>query len=661
MRNRKNCWMLLCCLLCLCLLCAGAQAAEKPVIRSSARMRYAVSDSYVWTVTEEGIISCYDTEKMIRTEAGTLQNVSHVAAGGERLYCLSVQDGQQSICTFTPGSGQSAVRTLETDFAVVQMEAADWLYLLGDDGCIYWAVDRGSSMPYAVIKWEVAGWQNESISAIAVYGGYVCTYSRETGLLSVIRRMQTEDVLLNPPVRAEGLCYVQIGQSREGALYIYALRDAKLQAGLIEINAATGESRTSELLWPGLSMGLRRNADTLYTLSEDGRELYAVSLAGSKAEKARTLTLLNTFFGLEEPSPLVEAALADFAEKYPDIRVTESWINDVRVIATGIMAGTEGYDVTTIQENYTLISSMDMYRAGASVNLEEIPQIAQVLSECADVLAPVTAEGHLLGIPEFYNPYLWSVNTSLADSLGAAIPRDGWTWEDFFALAEQVKQYNDCHAEKIWLLEDNIGTLPYFLVQYNANTVDVLKGTARYDAKEFVDALEKWTQLCREELVLFRTDGGNPRALLRSDCAVSYQMAVEGAYGELILPPVFDAQTRYPVNVARTVINANSPCREEAKYLISLLFTRERLRQNAYCANNGCLLRADMEKELKNDPDGNKRVWYAIMENAVQDYYVGDLYKDQWKQLYPQLMDGTLSPAEYAQICQMRAEMVLSE
>ena len=68
-----------------------------------------------------------------------------------------------------------------------------------------------------------------------------------------------------------------------------------------------------------------------------------------------------------------------------------------------------------------------------------------------------------------------------------------------------------------------------------------------------------------------------------------------------------------------------------------------------------------MEKELKNDPDGNKRVWYAIMENAVQDYYVGDLYKDQWKQLYPQLMDGTLSPAEYAQICQMRAEMVLSE
>lgn len=50
----------------------------------------------------------------------------------------------------------------------------------------------------------------------------------------------------------------------------------------------------------------------------------------------------------------------------------------------------------------------------------------------------------------------------------------------------------------------------------------------------------------------------------------------------------------------------------------------------AFRTNNGYLLKTDMENDLKNDPSGNKRVWYAMLQNAVQDYYIGDLYKDQW-------------------------------
>ncbi len=333
----------------------------------------------------------------------------------------------------------------------------------------------------------------------------------------------------------------------------------------------------------------------------------------------------------------------------------------MRVIATDIMAGAEGCDITTIQENSTFISSIDMYRAGAAVNLEEIPEIADTLARCADVFAPMSAEGHLIGIPHFYQPYIWSLNETLAAELGVEIPRDGWTWADFFALGETVRQYNASHGTQLYLLQDQMGTLPYFLVQYNANTVDALRGTANYNDAGFIDDLTRWTQLCRDRLVLFREqETMNSRALLYANGA-GYSSAVEGEYGPLLLPPVFDGQTRYPADVVRTVINANSPCREAAEYLLACLFTEDALRSTAFRTNNGYLLKTDMENDLKNDPSGNKCVWYAMLQNAVQDYYIGDLYKDQWQHLYPQLLEGKVSPQEYAQTCQMRAEMVLSE
>ena len=224
-----------------------------------------------------------------------------------------------------------------------------------------------------------------------------------------------------------------------------------------------------------------------------------------------------------------------------------------------------------------------------------------------------------------------------------------------------MRQYNASHGTQLYLLQDQVGTLPYFLVQYNANTVDALRGTASYNDAGFIDDLTRWTQLCRDRLVLFREqETMNSRALLYAGGA-GYSSAVEGEYGPLLLPPVFDGQTRYPADVVRTVINANSPCMEAAEYLLACLFTEDALRSTAFRSNNGYLLKTDMENDLKNDSSGNKRVWYAMLQNAVQDYYIGDLYKDQWQYLYPQLLEGKVSPQEYAQTCQMRAEMVLSE
>lgn len=648
------------CILCL-LLCTAAQAAEKPLIKGSSSLRYAVSDTLVWVIAENGRISCYD-QGMIKTDVTALDGVACLTAKDQSLYCLTSDGAQQKIYLLTSSTSAPNGRLLEAGCRMVQLEVIGRLYLLGDDGCVYWASAVGTHGPYITEKLSVEGWENAQITAIAAYGEYLCAYSAPTGKLSVISyNSEGTGRLVYPTVRADGLQCMQIGQTINGALHLYALREVQKEDGLLDINLQTGDMQPATLSLPAGSTELRRNLDTLYALSSDSTALYAVSLAGQAGMKASTLTLLNTFIHLSEPASYEKAAFEGFYARYPNVQLTSRWENDIRVIATGIMAGSEGYDVTTIQENSTYISSIDMYKAGASVNLEEIPEIAQLLSQCADVFAPVSAEGHLIGIPDFFSPYLWSINDALCEKIGLDIPRDGWTWEDFFALGEQVRQYNASHAEKVYLLQDNTGTLPYFLVQYNANTVDVLSGTAHYDDANFISALTLWTQLCQDGLVLFREQDTSASALLYATDNTAYTAAVAGEYGPLLLPPVFDAQTRYPLDVFRTVINVNSPCLEEAEYLFSCLLTENKLQSGTFCSNNGYLLKSDMEKDLANDPTGNKRIWYTMLQNAVQDYYIGDLYKDQWQYLYPQLLAGTLSPTEYAQTCQMRADMVLSE
>ena len=57
MRMKKRSMCALTLLLCLALALGTAQAATKPIISGAERLRYAVSDPLLWTVTEAGQVS----------------------------------------------------------------------------------------------------------------------------------------------------------------------------------------------------------------------------------------------------------------------------------------------------------------------------------------------------------------------------------------------------------------------------------------------------------------------------------------------------------------------------------------------------------------------------------------------------------------------------
>ena len=99
MRKKGVCAFIL--LLCLALALGTAQAAAKPIVSGAERLRYAVGDQLLWTVTEAGQVSYYDS-KMIRTDVAVIQGAARLAADNQTLYCQANDGGQQLIYACTP-------------------------------------------------------------------------------------------------------------------------------------------------------------------------------------------------------------------------------------------------------------------------------------------------------------------------------------------------------------------------------------------------------------------------------------------------------------------------------------------------------------------------------------------------------------------------------
>ena len=170
--------------------------------------------------------------------------------------------------------------------------------------------------------------------------------------------------------------------------------------------------------------------------------------------------------------PHLRTAIELFNQRYPDVTVTTRVEEDPRVLATAVMAGTAGYDILCTQENNTMSCSPLMFKSGALVDLNQFDEITSLLPEYLDFFDALSLDGHLYGVPVEITPYLWEMNPELAEKLQVEIPSDGWTWDEFFQLADKVAEYNAQAEEPVYLLYDS-DFLPYILLEYNLNTIDL--------------------------------------------------------------------------------------------------------------------------------------------------------------------------------------------
>lgn len=680
--HRRAFALLLSCALTLLAVSAGTapMARGEALIRSEEPMQYAAGKDCLWTVTN-GLASCRWFESGKSKEVAQLENVTHIASSQGDLVYLCETTERQTVYVMDSKANTFETCDLPAGLNIRQIEYHESnAYLLVEqkgehpeephghdalcahENCSVYVVSM--FMPDTFHLLAVEGWENEAISAIALYDGHLYAYSGERCEACAFDLTNGAPALCNPPVSLSDAAYITAADAADGDLYMYALSYAE-QACLWLVNLRTGEKHLLKDDLPAECAGLRRSRDALFTLTDGCTQLLSLPAMHIRESAPNRITLVNA---LGETSARMEKTIELFHERYPDYEVVFRFVDDPRVLATAVMAGAEGYDILCAQDTGAVVCSSMLYKSGALEDLGKYEDIQALLPEFLDMFGPLSTGGHLYGVPESVSLYLWEVNQELADRLGVTVPRNGWTWAEFFELAEAVAAYNREQGASITLLKDNFLLLPYFLTQYNNTTVDVLNGQADYENPAFIELLEQWKAVCDEGLIFSDKEDSytlhdpmGENLLLRAFSSGYYNLGTR----QLILPPVFDGQTKYPANVICLELNANSTNKEACAYFLACYLSPEAILTMPLNSTGQWL--KDISRGFVDDRGGweiseeNQEIWRVVLENSVQNYFIGDLYRDQWNTLYPQLLEGAISAEQYAKTCQQRADMVLGE
>ena len=376
------------------------------------------------------------------------------------------------------------------------------------------------------------------------------------------------------------------------------------------------------------------------------------------AEDRNQIVILNA-----SNNSRMKTAITMFREKYPHMEVVLKETSDSRTIGTWMMSKTGEVDIVATIELYLPMTTYQYYSAGAIDDLSQYPVIMQHMEAYrADQFGALMIDDAFLAVPEYLNPTAWKVNDELASEMNISVPQGEWTWSDFAEIGRQIKAYNEVHGTKYYLLLDNLYA-PYILKQLNANAADIVAGSSNYSSATYSEGMTAWVEMVQEGLIADRRKNITAVAIFSFDTMLDYGSLRQEHY---IIPPAFDSETKYPLSVNALMINANSRHKEEAAYFLSCYFAPENVAV-AGLEDIGPWLKDDSQQvSVVTDPSkavsvANKDLWLALLRRGTMDMGIGEIKREQWNVLYPQLIEGEITVEQFLNSCQHRVNLMLGE
>lgn len=385
--------------------------------------------------------------------------------------------------------------------------------------------------------------------------------------------------------------------------------------------------------------------------------LIVITNTGS-AEDHEQLVILNA-----STNSRMTTAIDMFCAKYPQFEVVLKESSDSRTIGTWMMSKTGEVDIVATIELYLPLTPYQYYAAGAIEDLNQYPDIMQHMDEYReDQFSALMIGKAFLAVPEYLNPTALKVNDVLAAEMNIFIPQGEWTWTDFAEIGRQIKEYNDSHGTHYYLLHDNLYA-PYILKQLNANAADPVAGISNYSNDSYRDGMSAWVEVVRNDLVADYRKNTTSIALFSFDTMLDYGSLMKEHY---IIPPAFDAETKYPLSVNALMLNANSRHKEEAAYFLSCYFTPENVASAGLEDVGPWLIDDSSQISFVSDPSkavssANKQLWFTLLRRGTMDMGIGEIKREQWNVLYPKLIDVDITVDQFLSESQRRANLMLGE
>lgn len=505
------------------------------------------------------------------------------------------------------------------------------------------------------------GLHQGTICAAAAYGSYLAVMYSD-GVLSVLKfddagcnidAQTTFDtplsvLLLNRDYLRYGLVY----GTRENSLDIwnYFMKD--------------GSTAKSEALqWPTdieqvwyVDGGIYAQDSTrsiwLYIFDED-------HLLRSPNVYDHSLSIINDSYFFLNLVPAIDY----FHDVYPNTAINVKDMGNSLGNVTAIQA--EKFDLLCISsDSYNLPS---LVRSGALQPLDDYTVIQDAERELIDLWDICSYNGEQYIAPVAMRMPVWEINSALFEKTGIAIPEEGWTTADFFAMGEELARYNQQEGTNYDLLVDNMETgLPYLLKMYLVNHVDFDTGKLTVDPMIFENLIDEYVAMVQSGLIVENSKPDreySTNALFQVYCPVNYN-DLQGC--AIVFPPVENEHTRYLIDITGLALGSNAVYPEEATQLIASYMEPENL-VRVQSVQLGPVL-ADQEAWKTDDrrfalssTKKTEAVWQKMAQKSVWNSFGQDVEYTLKYELYQFLANGTIDAATFTDRLTRMIEMMLRE
>lgn len=184
--------------------------------------------------------------------------------------------------------------------------------------------------------------------------------------------------------------------------------------------------------------------------------------------------------------------------RYPEVDVKVNLSLTTEDIKKKMMAGDDDLGVFI---NYYF----DFYSHGRNntlVDLKEYPSILKKLENVFDGLINLCEyNGKMLGVPYDYSFTTLYVNSDLYGKLNFELPKDIWSWEDFYSYAFKAQQDMDGNGHKDTCIISCEKRDAPFISQMLAGYMDMDKGSADLSNEKIKSTLALWKKMWDEDLI----------------------------------------------------------------------------------------------------------------------------------------------------------------
>ncbi len=376
------------------------------------------------------------------------------------------------------------------------------------------------------------------------------------------------------------------------------------------------------------------NGNVMYLLGNFDKKIRVLdieTLTANANNKKQIVIYTQEGAIVEDDYSVFGKALQKFKSKHSDIFVTfedvdfEKYYDDLNA---KVMTQDNSFDVFYLPEG-----KVDNYiKNGVMVNLKDSKQIMDNFNNNINpnLTKVVSRDDYYFGVPTSFYPYVLTINLSKFEELGISPPDENWSYDEFFAILDKVKEKDED------LYFQTAQTVYNYLIDYINFTVDAKNKQVTIDKAKLVDALNKLKTVQDNSTAYYETNenGFGSASTFLISYGTSYGLAPDDTKLKNINPPVISKENPEfsTQGTGFLAINKKSKnielCEELLSYIYSedIVLTRDAMTELPIYKDMlkyNDILKADLKEELKNGSENiDEALEEAFNHQKLTDDYV---------------------------------------